>query len=654
MRSMLREEARLSPTARLLWEIQEKVCSLPVETASNLYQDAQRRRAEAEQTGEKRRAAVCDESSLRDYRQAVKDRFLACLGGVPAPHDGFRITGTLDAGDFVIEKLILEPRKGAWATANVYVPKTQGVKPAVLVTVGHDDRGKADPEYQYLAQQLVKSGMIVLVLDPLGQGERFEHYSAEMAFQPIQGCSGEHELLNWKGNLIGMPVARWFVQDGLAALNYLCARPDVDENRIGLTGHSGGGTQTIMLMAAAGERFACAAPCSYVTDNQGMMDTGIDPDDEMLWPGSIAAGLDYVDLLAGVAPRPVRLLTARQDFFPREGTLRTLEKARNLWAAAGSQTLPDMVTAESGHSYAKSLADHAADFFAAHLGGQRSQADFTPFAPEALWCTPQGQVLLYDPGMYTVHQSMKDEWAACKPDADPRAWLQSAVRLDRLSPTHEPRVFAEGVCGHVQYRCLLWRPEPGYWNSGALLRDFRQGDKPLPTVIALWPEGCKRIAEHSTWIHRTLRKGFQVLVMDVAASGALLPARLGNTSMYVGWSTMYNLNAYLMQLGDSMCGMRTRQMAAAVDMLRGFAEADGQITLYARGEMSRYAQMAALLAEVPVCADDDYQPWPEIVTEDFHDQTNTHEWVLPGVLRHCDEQLIQKLIQIADDPAAGC
>ena len=240
---------------------------------------------------------------------------------------------------------------------------------------------------------------------------------------------------------------------------------------------------------------------------------------------------------------------------------------------------------------------------------------------------------------------MKDEWAARRPDADPRAFLSKAVQLNRLSPTHEPRVFAEGVCGHVQYRCLLWRPENGFWNSGALLRDFRQGDKPLPTVIALWPEGCARISEHSAWIHRTLKHGFQVLVMDVAASGALVPARLGNTSMYVGWSTMYNLNAYLMQLGDSLCGVRTRQMAAAADMLRAFAEADGQIALYARDEMSRCAEMAALLAGVPVCADSDYQTWTEIVQEDFHDQTNTHAWVLPGALQHCDAPQIHALLE---------
>lgn len=647
MRSMLREGGNLTPTARTLWEIQERSCSLPVETATNVYMDVQSRRQQAEKRGQQRREAVKDADTLRAYQQETKRLFLECLGGVDELESGFRVTDLLDCGGYVIEKLLLQPRKGTWATANVYVPKTEGTKPAVLVTVGHDDRGKADPEYQYLAQKLCHQGMIVLVLDPLGQGERFEHYEPELSFQPIQGCSGEHDLLNWKGNLLGLPVARYFVQDGLAALNYLCARPDVDAGRIGLTGHSGGGTQTIMLMGAAGDRFAAAAPCAYVTDNQAMMDTGIDPDDEMLWPGSMAAGLDYVDLLAGAAPKPVRFLTDRQDFFPREGTLRTLEKARALWASAGSETLPDMDTAESGHSYTNALADSAAAFFGRHLQANERQEDFqfVSRSPEALWCTPQGQVKLFDPALRTIHDEMKDALAALAPAADKaKAWLENILHLDELKEWIEPRVFNEGICGHVQYRHLLWRPQEGYWNSGVLLRDFRQEDKALPTVIALWPEGTARLCEHSTWIHRTLQRGHQVLVVNLAASGALMPSRLGNTSMYVGWSTMYNLNAYLMQLGDSLFALRTRQTAAAVRLMSGWQETSEEISLYAQGEFSRYADIAAWLTETPVYSDENYQTWSEIVRDDFHDQTNTHEWVLPGALRYFDAPDVRRAL----------
>lgn len=667
MDAMLREGQTLAPSARTLWEIQARACRLPVETASNLYTDVLRRRASAAAIGEARRSAVRSVSALHAYQAEVRRLFLDCIGGLPEPPPTpvHRLTGRVDCGAYAIEKLLLAPREGTWLSANVYVPAHgEDRHPAVLVTVGHDDRGKADPEYQYLAHRLAMSGFVVLVFDPLGQGERFEHYETALDFQPMQGCSGEHDLLDWKAKLLGRSLAGCFIQDGLCALDYLAARDDVDASRIGLTGHSGGGTQVSLLLMVAGERFACAAPCAYFTDSRAMMEHGIDPDNEMLWPGSLSSGLDYIDFAAGIAPRPLLLLTNQHDFFPREGTLRTLSQARELWQAVGSDVLPEIATADSQHAYPASLARAATDFFLRHIGGQVAPEDtpFHPRAPQELQCTPDGQLLRYDPHMRTVHDALADELPrlrAMRNALSAEARHDALVRrlhVDALDETPEPRVFAEGICGQMQYRCLLWRPQEGYWNSGVLLRDFRQGDKPLPTVIALWPEGNARLTEHSAWLHRCLRRGWQVLVMDVAASGALLPARLGSTDLYAGWSTLYNLNAYLIQLDDSLFALRTRQVIAAVRMLRAFPEADAShLLLYAEKEFSRYASLASLLTDTPVHADDDCQPYEEIVRERYHDQTWTHAWVFPGVLRLFDTpELHSSLMQqglIQPDPA---
>ena len=656
---MLREGAGLMPSARTLWEIQDRLCRLPVESASNVYTDVLRRREPAAAIGQQRRQLVKDGDSLQAYQQEVRRLFLDCIGGLPETSADCkpRLISREDQGMYTLEKLLLQPRKGSWATANVYVPSNmKKPAPAVLVTIGHDDRGKADPEYQYLAQLLVKAGMIVLLLDPLGQGERFEHFELDMDYQPIQGCSGEHDLLDWKAKLLGQSLARYFIQDGIAALDYLASREDVDASRIGLTGHSGGGTQTSMLMMAAGDRFAAAAPCAYTSDHRAMMEAGIDPDNEMLWPGCIAKGLDYVDLVAGVAPNPVLFLTNQHDFFPREGTLRTLADARALWQACGSAHTVDIVTAESQHAYPHSLAQAVTAFFAKELNAPVQDIpalinafDFCPMEPSALWCTPEGQVLKYDPAMRTVHDALVEEMhrlhevRAGLSEAALTAELTHLLRIDELDAQPAPRVFAEGICGHVQYRSVIWRPQDGYWNNGVFLRDLRQGDKPLPTVVALWPEGAARLTEHSAWIHRCMQRGYQVLVMDVAGSGALVPARLGNTEMYAGWSTMYNLNAYLLQLDDSFFALRTRQIIAALRMLSGWKEA-GDVILYAEKEFSRYADIAALLTSTPVCSDDDFQSWEEIVEEKFHDQTWSHAWVLPGALRLLDAPELQSML----------
>ncbi len=647
--SMLREGGALRPTARILWEIQAKTAHTPVETATNLYRDCLRRAEDALRQGNERRHAVNSPEALRAYQQECRKAFLRCIGGMPESFPvNAKITGVSRHDGFSIERVMFSSRPGNCVTANVYVPDGRvSPGPAVLLAVGHTDAGKADEEYQWTAQTMARAGFVTMVTDPLGEGERFEQYEAEMAYQPIQGCSGEHDLLDWKAKLTGQSLARYFIQDDLAALDYLVSRPDVDASRVALTGHSGGGTQTIMLMLAAGERFAAAAPCAYVTDHQAMMDCGVDPDNEMMWPGSIEAGLDYADMMAGMCPKPVLALTLLHDFFPREGVSRTMGELKSLWERAGSETPPEVFTADSGHAYTPECAKAAARFFSRHLMGR--EADFSGFVfrllpAEELRCTPQGQVITACPGMRTVHDELcarLDELTAKRGTVeDALPWLtQTGLGTYGAFDFPEPRVYDEGVCGHVIYRCAAWKCDDFNWNVGVLMRDMRRADEELPTVIALWPQGTLRIAEHSHWIHTQLRKGKQVLVMDVAGSGALLPAKLSGSDYYISWSTMYKLNAYLIQLGDSLPALRTRQAACTVGMLdvwNTFGAKCGPISFYGEGEFSRYALLASLMTDIPVTADGQYQPYEEIVRERWHDQTNTHEWVIPGILEHTD------------------
>lgn len=220
MKSMLHEGTSLTPDSRTLWEVQARTLRTPVETATNLYTDIQRRMAECLRRGAARRETVRDVESLARYRQKVRTAFLACIAGLPETSATLTacVAGRCTYDSYVLEKILLQPRPGAWAKTNLYLPvQREAPFPAVLLVVGHDDQGKADPAYQYAAQLLAHQGIAALVLDPQGQGEGFEHYEAEMAFQPIQGCSGEHDLLDWKAKLLGMSIARYFVHDGICA-----------------------------------------------------------------------------------------------------------------------------------------------------------------------------------------------------------------------------------------------------------------------------------------------------------------------------------------------------------------------------------------------------------------------------------------------------
>lgn len=661
MRSMLEDGGVLRPNARTLWEIQEKALHPPAETGGNLYAEIRARAAECLRRGDARRAAVKDAKTLAAYQAEVRRLFLQCIGDLPEKHaaPSVRVMGREEHGFFSAEKILLEPARGSFATAAVYTPAEKREPcPAVLLLIGHTDLGKADPEYQYVAQLLAFSGFVVLALDPPGEGERFEHDEPTLGLQPIQGCSGEHDLLDWKCKLLGVSLARYFIRDGIAALDYLASRPDVDAARVGLTGHSGGGTQVCMMMLAAGDRLACAAPCTFVTDQQAMLEGGVDPDNEMIWPGSLAEGIDYVDLLAGIAPKPLMILAAENDFFPLEGTRRTFREACALWQAAGGSA-PEMTVAPHAHAYSPALAKAAVLFFRRCLSPGESDPDrfvFTPLPARALSCTPEGSLLRAFPGMRTLQDEITDLLRNGKREkSSSEAWLASAVNADAACPG-SPRVYGEGICGHYAWRAVIWRVGEGHWNNGVFLRHIRAGEGRLPTVIALWPEGLAHLAEHSAWIHRACDQGWQVLVTDVASEGSLLPAPLGSCPMYIGWGTMYKLSAYLIQLGDSLCALRTRDLLATAEMVRQWPETEeSRICFFALGEISRCAEFASLLRGIPCRMDPLCLPYEEIAREKYHDQTHTHAWILPGILAHTDSASIRACLTrrglVAEDMA---
>ncbi len=649
MRSSLIENGRLSPTARTLWEVESACARVSVEASSNLYTDVMRKTEAAVARADARR----NDESLTEHRAYIKEAFLKCIGGLPeARGKEARIMSVLDCGGFSVEKILLEPQEGAFISANVYAPNDGREKmPAVLITVGHTDLGKADIEYQRLAQYMARAGFVALVFDPLGEGERTEHYEPEIDLQPIQGCSGEHDLLDWKCKLMGLSLARYFVRDGICALDYLSSREDVDATKIALTGHSGGGTQACMLIAACGERFAATAPCSYISDITAMLECGVDPDNEMMWPGGTLAGLDYIDMLYGALARPMLFITAAHDFFPREGTLRTFEKAREAVAREGG-ALPEMYTAESKHAYTDGMARACAEFFSKHLTGREadfSDFEFTPIEARELNSTDEGCLLKAFPDMRTVHMCLTDELSECERvrkgvgRADILSWLRGNTGFDAARSPASPIVESEGVCGRYVYKVMKWRPRKGYWNTGVLLRDMRAGDKPLPTIVAAWKNGLARITEHSNYIHKTVSGGRQLFITDTVASGTLMPNAVARSNMHIGWGTMYKLNAYLIQLGSSLCMLRVSDLCEAVSMVARMECVDGA-GIYAEGEFSRYAYMAALLTGAPVKADGNFQSYTEIVSEKYHDQTHTPDWAVAGVLRVFDIGDIKRIL----------
>lgn len=662
MRSIMNEGKELSPRGRTLRELELNLSSVALmEARSNLREDIFRRALPCLKAGDIRREKTDSPEKLKEYQKFVRDSFLDSIGGLPdmtTPLNARRVASR-EINGFIIENIVFESRPHTYVTCNLYRPVAQvGKVPAVFIPLGHTDEGKAFDEYQRVAQMLVHAGFIALTMDPIGEGERFEHYEKNIGFEPIQGCSGEHDLLDWKLKLTGESLIKYFVHDGMRAIEYLLSRDDVSE--VAVTGHSGGGTQTSALMTAASHMISAAAPCSYTTDKQAMYECAKDPDNEMIWPGLVEKGIDYADIIAGMAPKPVMLLTNSYDFFPREGTERTFEKIKRLWAAVGADNLPELARVDTGHSFTTELAEAVTHFFAkALLGHDVDVSDFIykRIEPETLNCTKTGQIVEEFPDLVTT-QDITDEKATEQKKKrmslpfDVRQekaikWLGDRVMSGRKPCAHHVRIDDEGVMAHYIYRRLVWKAENGYVNNGVLIKDMRHGDtEPLPTVIALWEDGTQAIERHSLWIHRQCASGRQVLIVDLAGVGTCAPNTVSNQFMDIGWSTNYILNSNLMDLGDCYAALRTYHAIAALSVVPDLPlPYENSFIFYGECEFARYAKFAALLTDTSVIDEQNYQTYTEIVTEKYHDQTHTSDWIFPGILEVTDMDEIDEYLK---------
>ncbi|HUU53847.1 MAG TPA: acetylxylan esterase [Armatimonadota bacterium] len=213
---------------------------------------------------------------------------------------------------FSIRPVAIERGRGWWITAHLYVPDgMERPAPAVMHVHGHSYEGKSTLMYARRCRGLARRGFVVLFVD----------------FPEADERKGTGHAL-WYPTMANLPLPRIMVEDNSAALTYLAALPFVDERRIGVTGSSGGGNQTVFL-SVADERVAAAAPTNApcLIAEHAVSGSGAYCHCEAI-PGLVAAGVEYHDLLAAIAPRPLGVFAGIRDpLFPIIGARRAVEEA---------------------------------------------------------------------------------------------------------------------------------------------------------------------------------------------------------------------------------------------------------------------------------------------------------------------------------------
>lgn len=202
------------------------------------------------------------------------------------------VFGAIERNGYSIEKVRLETWPGFWLTGNLYRPLAPGRHPGVACPHGHCKEGRFnDTEIMSVpgrAIGLTKLGCVVFTYDMVGYGD-------------LKQIPHEFSDVPWGLSLLGLQL--W---DSLRAVDFLSELPCVDKARLGVTGASGGGTQTFLL-AAVDPRITCAAPVNMVAAGcQG----GCSCENAPL----LRIDLNNVEIAAAVAPRPLILPSCSGDW----------------------------------------------------------------------------------------------------------------------------------------------------------------------------------------------------------------------------------------------------------------------------------------------------------------------------------------------------
>jgi dienelactone hydrolase len=304
-----------------------------------------------------------------------------------------KVTGTIERDAYTIEKVIFESRPQFLVTANIYLPKgPKQPRPGVVGTCGHSSNGKAAEPYQSFAQGLARLGYVVLIFDPIGQGERLQYGHLDKKIRPATGV-GEHLHAGNQQFLVGEFFGAWRAWDGIRALDYLISRPEVDPQRIGITGNSGGGTMTTWL-CGLDDRWAMAAPGCFVTTFRRNLENELPADTEQCPPRALALHLDHQDFLAALAPKPVLILAKEKDYFDVRGTEEAFRRLRRLYGLLGAEENVGLFIGPTAHGYTRENREAMYRWFNRVTGvsDQSAEPKLVIEKDEILTCTPGGQV----------------------------------------------------------------------------------------------------------------------------------------------------------------------------------------------------------------------------------------------------------------------
>jgi len=605
---------------------------------------------DAESKIKQRLAGLKTKADAEAYVRSVQERARQSFGPEPerTPLNP-RITGVVERGAYRIENVIFDSRPNFPVTANLYVPTNRKLPlPGVVGSCGHSATGKAIEAYQSFCQGLARQGYVVLIFDPIGQGERMQYVGEDL--KPRRGLgTGEHIYIGNQQQLVGEFFGAWRAWDGIRALDYLLTRKEVDPQHVGVTGNSGGGTMSTWLIGLE-RRWTMGAPACFVTTFRRNIENELPQDSEQCPPRAIALGLDHADFLAAMAPKPLIILAKERDYFDVRGSLEAFARLKHLYTLLGK---PENIALQIGpteHGYSQENREAMYRWFNRVTGISDAQSEpaLTIEKDEVLQCTPHGQVAELKPRtVFSFTQEKSKSLALHRGEVAGEALrtaISAVLRLPSL-PADPPdyRILRPVRARNYPERfatTYVVETEPGIQALVTRLSDTshlsRPPEDPRPATLYVSHHSADAELRTEPLVKELLAANADgpFYACDLRGVGESRPDTCGSDQFLNPYGSDYFYSAYSIMLDRPYVGQKTFDLLRVLDWLRSLGHRD--IHLAARGWGALPATFAAVLKNrvKQVTVKQGLTSYTAIA------ESEDYKWPLsalaPGVLTHFD------------------
>ncbi len=495
----------------------------------------------------------------------------------------FEEVGVIETGHgYRIRKLRYEIVPGFLSTALLYEPeKLSGRAPAILNLIGHEPEGTAVEYEQKRCINFAKRGIIALDLGWMEFGD---------LSQPGNAHDNAAAL-----DLVGSNAMGLFYLAMRRGLDYLATSPQVDPARIGATGLSGGGWQTVVL-SALDPRMAVSVEVAGIGSKESNLTNPKDTYEIEEDAPDLMQGFDYPTFIAMRAPRPTLLVHNAVDSCCFRAPLvepYIYEAVKPFFAAFGE---PDNLAWHTNydpgvHNYQRDNRTQAYRFFSEHFhlpvveGEIFSDSEIRSPKELAISVPPDNKTII---GLAREFAASNAHRAAAEADSPQSSWMQTQraklVSTVRYHPVSVSRALRMANSKGMDFESISYRFDESN-DLSATGMWFKEDKSPPsePIVVVLNDAGYKAAAQQ---VFESLSSGHEVLALDLLFTGASRPDVPDSSH----WVLLVDSS------GERSLGIEAAQLLSIMQWLRS-THKSSEITVTTEGIRSQVIAMVAAAIE---------------------------------------------------------